>query len=954
MADAPNFQVIYPQEGENRGRNPGFEGALYFGAFGVSDVVQRVTVGESINGHTAETLDGTGALYWRATAKSNVGVWLELAPPKSGVYEDSYYSFYIKPASAAPLPPLTIGVGSANSAILYRQTAELLETNSRGWQRYGVDLTAAQVNGRLYAFIALPATGSYSIECYLDDFQAESGTDPTTWIYGGLGTGFKFVGPADESASTRAEVVDDVPVWDHGRVVDIDDDDTIIAGPISGLGMVQVRHNAMEQGYHPGATLQRVTVDSRQLSVGLVLRQTDTATLHEARAALIDKLMTGPCVFRYIAAGAVVQALVVFKGGFDWGPEVERDGVQRVTLQFVGYDAYFNETSQDVARLAHSSTLGLAYVTGLEDGEWTTPGAAAGSSVGATAKVVYVDHKKALYAGTSVSAGQTATLRRFDGRAWVTLGSFTATSGVCEVRCARLSPDGAKLIVGGRFDAVGALAVKNLAVYTVATATWSNPGGLYYNSGAAATVYALEVDQDNTCLWIGGAFDRSVGTGGVANNLIKFNPTALTWLTLADSPTGAVYCLRRLTPYLYLGGNFSTAGTMTPPVALTVVPEWPSYEANAGYFDSNCIPGDYAYVVTAKTPQGETTASNTVSITGYTGYTGNWLRVFWNKVEGASEYNLYRTSYVGSGSIGTGLVVTTKETSWVDKGYTLTGAPPLSNTAGASSRTAFVSRLNMTTLAFSGVGQSGFNGPVHCLDANADGSRLYAGGLFGVADGQTCVNVAELVGLGWTRMSTAGLPGGTVRGIRVLADGSVVAVGGHTSAGGRASGAYAALWLPGERSGVWHPLSLPFGTEVWSVTERYPGDLVFGHGSAATVTAPGMTTMTNRGSAESWPEFLVIGPGKLVEIVNVSTGQRLVFDYTLSPDEQLRIVTKPSGKEITSDVNGPVTWAMLPGSNFDTFHLRRRKNKLRIGLQNGQAQTRVISYTQTKHLSVDG
>src|SRR6266545_1103820 len=98
-----------------------------------------------------------------------------------------------------------------------------------------------------------------------------------------------------------------------------------------------------------------------------------------------------------------------------------------------------------------------------------------------------------------------------------------------------IAVSGSDVYVGGRFNTVGGLFVRNIAKWDSATGAWSALGeGVFGND-----VYAIAVS--GTDVYVGGSFNAAGGPLASANNIAKWNGNG--WSPLGVGVNGAVYAL---------------------------------------------------------------------------------------------------------------------------------------------------------------------------------------------------------------------------------------------------------------------------------------------------------------------------------------------------------------------------------------------------------------------------
>jgi hypothetical protein len=159
---------------------------------------------------------------------------------------------------------------------------------------------------------------------------------------------------------------------------------------------------------------------------------------------------------------------------------------------------------------------------------------------------------------------------------------------------------------------------------------------------------------------------------------------------------------------------------------------------------------------------------------------------------------------------------------------------------------------NGTTFAALG---DGMDSNVNAL-AVGPNTVLYAGGAFATAGGATATRTAMWNGTAWFPMG-AGL-NTTVQVLTVMPDGTVWAGGGFSSSGGVALRSPMARW--NGSSWVGSDNNLVSTVTVQAITPDRAGRLYVGYSSFGTATQGGLTTVTNPGTARSYPTVKLYGP----------------------------------------------------------------------------------------------
>jgi len=295
---------------------------------------------------------------------------------------------------------------------------------------------------------------------------------------------------------------------------------------------------------------------------------------------------------------ARVLALTVFDDGSGSGPKLFAGGYLTAAGGLASnYIASWNGTTwkpvySDLGNSLNGSVLAL---TVFDDGsggapalyaggEFTTAGGVAANRIarwnGSTwtplgnghnnsvnALTVFDDGSgggPALYAGGSFTSGVGAPANRiakWNGSTWSPLGSGLNNTVYALTVFDDGSGGGPELYAAGSFTTSGSVVVNRIAKWT--GTTWASVG-----SGTNGTVWALKVFDDGSGggpeLYAGGAFTSA---GGVAaNRIAKWNGS--TWAPLGGGMNNTVSAITVIDdgsgggPFLFAGGNFTTAGSV--------------------------------------------------------------------------------------------------------------------------------------------------------------------------------------------------------------------------------------------------------------------------------------------------------------------------------------------------------------------------------------------------------
>ena len=122
-----------------------------------------------------------------------------------------------------------------------------------------------------------------------------------------------------------------------------------------------------------------------------------------------------------------------------------------------------------------------------------------------------------------------------------------------------------------------------------------------------------------------------------------------------------------------------------------------------------------------------------------------------------------------------------------------------------------------------------------------------------------------------------------------------------------------------------------------------------------TVTAAGLTTLTNNGTANAYPVFRLTGPGTVYSLRNYTTGDALYFNLTLQAGEVAYLDLTPGAIRFWSNARSNLLGTILPGSNLATFRLVPGANSVGLFVAGTtDANTAAWAYWRKAHHSIDG
>ena len=133
------------------------------------------------------------------------------------------------------------------------------------------------------------------------------------------------------------------------------------------------------------------------------------------------------------------------------------------------------------------------------------------------------------------------------------------------------------------------------------------------------------------------------------------------------------------------------------------------------------------------------------------------------------------------------------------------------------------------------------------------------------------------------------------------------------------------------------------------------GAIYFASPTTASVKAAAVTTVTNSGTANTYPRVTFYGPGAIYTLRNISTNRSVYFDLTLNAGEIATLdFSDPLNVTFSSNFRPNLLGALLPGSNFD-FFLQPGANSISLfiaGTTDGNTAA-VISWRNAHH-GIDG
>ena len=131
-------------------------------------------------------------------------------------------------------------------------------------------------------------------------------------------------------------------------------------------------------------------------------------------------------------------------------------------------------------------------------------------------------------------------------------------------------------------------------------------------------------------------------------------------------------------------------------------------------------------------------------------------------------------------------------------------------------------------------------------------------------------------------------------------------------------------------NGIYQPLdiNLPGSATVYDLLFDYLDNLYISFSIFGNAETAGDDTITNGGTAETYPIITITGPGLLRQIVNTTTGKGIYFNnLTLLAGEVITMDLRPDKLTMVSTFRGSIKSNVLKGSNLD-FPLIPGENRI--------------------------
>lgn len=419
-----------------------------------------------------------------------------------------------------------------------------VDITEAGEQRAEIGWAGSAGTERL-RFECLSAAG----EIYVDAVQIEAKSGyATSYVDGDQDEGI-WAGIAHASTSSRSS-----RERTGGRVVDLMDELGLLYADIHGVGVPTLSHISQPLAARDGAILQRVRANPAVISLRATLRAATLPALHTVRRGLVDLLRPtplqdfAPLRFLYSGSGDEYAIDAHYLAGLE-GSIPRPSNRERIDLQFVAYDPFWQTAGDVGASLDTGNTISANRIVRRRDGIWEALSTGADNDINA----VLVGRDGKIYVtGTFLNIGGIAATRiaYFDpaDNAWHAMGTGLNAEGFTLAE----GPDGS-IYAGGDFTLAGGVA------NTVRVAKWNGSAWSALSTGMNGFVLVLRFGYDGR-LWAGGFFTTAGGSSRLG--IAAWNGT--TWQSLSvdfisGASTGVFDIAFAPNGDAYVVGNFTTA-----------------------------------------------------------------------------------------------------------------------------------------------------------------------------------------------------------------------------------------------------------------------------------------------------------------------------------------------------------------------------------------------------------
>lgn len=463
---------------------------------------------------------------------------------------------------------------------------------------------------------------------------------------------------------------------------------------------------------------------------------------------------------------------------------------------------------------------------------------------------------------------------------------------------------------GGTLSPQSSVANANYIIRRSPTGVWSAMGTGGAGGGVIGTqVIAVGLDGK---VYAGGDW---TSMGGVANtaHIAYWDGTA--WNAMGTGLSGGNAYTIAIAPNgdVYVGGDFTSAGGVAN---TTRIAKWngSAWSSVTGASTSNGTVNSIAFDATGNLYIG----GNFTSIGGTAA----------NRIVKFDGVSVWTAMGTGAGAAVVKVLVGPDGSVYAGGNFT---------SMGGVANTGRIARWSTTALVWNALSTGLPTGGSEVVDGMVFGPNaiLYLSGQFATAGGVTAANIASWNGVTFQPLSS-GLnysPSAVnTQGSTVIngPQGSILVGGLFDQAGTITLPDSMAFW----NGGGFTPLDVDLnGAPIVAGLAYGPdGTLYVGFGGTGTATAASTTTITNPGTARSYPTITINGPSsgtaRIYSIVNTTTNRALYCSLVLNVGEIATFVLTPDQLSFTSTFQGDIAETIQPGSNTADFFLQPGANTI--------------------------
>jgi hypothetical protein len=272
------------------------------------------------------------------------------------------------------------------------------------------------------------------------------------------------------------------------------------------------------------------------------------------------------------------------------------------------------------------------------------------------------------------------------------------------------------------------------------------------------------------------------------------------------------------------------------------------------------------------------------------------------------------------------------------------------DSAGNVANTKFVAVWASGSAWTSVSGSSGMAGTsIYACAVGPDG-RVYVGGNATNINGQGINYLAGYNGSAWFPLSSGSTSVSYIWslafiGNQLYINGAFNVLNGITMYG------YGAIWT--NSTFISQDILLPGSAGLCSYLDNQ-GNYYVGWAGSGAANIAGLTAVNNAGTTITYPTLVFTGPGNIVQVRNVSTGDLLQFSLALLAGEVAKLVLDPINISFVSNFRGNILGTILPSSSFTSFRIMEGSNNLACYISGSGAGTSAAIQWQTRHLALDG